>query len=62
VGKAIAPAIPDFPEVGDETPRNNSLHSAKCEVYKTGIRAAKRAIPDNPRKSLSAASCGSREL
>jgi hypothetical protein len=57
---AIAPAIPKIPEMRDETPRDNLLHSAKCGVYKTGIRAAKMEIPGNPRNSISAAWCGSK--
>jgi hypothetical protein len=62
VGKTIASAVADIPELGDEALTNNLLHSAKCGVYKTGIRAAKMKIPDNPRNSISAASCGSKGL
>jgi hypothetical protein len=59
---AIASAIPEIPELGDETLTNNLLRSAKCGVYKTGIRAAKMEIPNNPRNSISAASYGSNGL
>jgi hypothetical protein len=55
-----APAIPNITELEDETPRNNLLHSAKCGVYKTGIRSAKMQIPDNSRNSIPAATCGSK--
>jgi putative ABC transport system permease protein len=36
---------PRFPELEDDTPRNNLLHSTKCGVYKTGHPGGQNGNP-----------------